>query len=558
VRLPGGLTVYLDVSHVGPSGDLVTPAAPIAPQFGPPTVFSAPLPSGSGARALGLAGAFTAVADDATAASWNPGGLTQLERPEASVVVRHSSEQNRHRSEDDDFRVGDNRFDSTGVNYFSLAQPFQLLRRNWVFSLNYQEAYDFSQRFDADQRQAASRTQTDQRTEAYSRTKTERIVDGIVELDVTSRLTTRKVTTLSQVLGSDMLTGLNFNQEGVVSAISPALAIEATPRCSFGTAVNLYRDFTPEGRPIRSATVARYTGSSRNQADAITTQTTSGDYTYQGVIRWSQLLPFLQDQAVGPTDGSIAPFTDRSASSSDQAVVFDGVYREENAYRNFQGVNATLGGLFTLSRHLSLGLTVDLPWKAEARQSRHLRNIVTTYNADRSQVLDVTETRENQSRDVEFTFPLYAAVGAVWRWTDRLYTTWDVSRTQWSDFSYKAEGEPRVNPLDGTRHGLHDLDDCWSTRMGLEYLCVLRRTEIPLRAGLSWEQRPAIGSPDEYWGLSLGSGISIGQDPGKVILDFAYRYTAGNDVMGSLIPGQSDLTTDVRRQDFFLSGIWHF
>jgi hypothetical protein len=75
---------------------------------------------------------------------------------------------------------------------------------------------------------------------------------------------------------------------------------------------------------------------------------------------------------------------------------------------------------------------------------------------------------------------------------------------------------------------------------------------------LSWEQRPAIGSPDEYWGLSLGSGISIGQDPGKVILDFAYRYTAGNDVMGSLIPGQSDLTTDVRRQDFFLSGIWHF
>ena len=39
---------------------------------------------GSGARALGMGGAFIAVADDATAASWNPGGLIQLETPEIS------------------------------------------------------------------------------------------------------------------------------------------------------------------------------------------------------------------------------------------------------------------------------------------------------------------------------------------------------------------------------------------------------------------------------------------------------------------------------------------
>jgi hypothetical protein len=43
-------------------------------------------PVGSGARALGMGGAFIAVADDATAASWNPGGLIQLETPEVSVV----------------------------------------------------------------------------------------------------------------------------------------------------------------------------------------------------------------------------------------------------------------------------------------------------------------------------------------------------------------------------------------------------------------------------------------------------------------------------------------
>lgn len=47
--------------------------------FGPP-----------GARALGMGGAFIALADDATAAEANPAGLTNLSRPEASVHLRSS------------------------------------------------------------------------------------------------------------------------------------------------------------------------------------------------------------------------------------------------------------------------------------------------------------------------------------------------------------------------------------------------------------------------------------------------------------------------------------
>ncbi|MBN2090703.1 outer membrane protein transport protein [candidate division KSB1 bacterium] len=41
---------------------------------------------GSGARAFGMGGAFIAVADDATAASWNPAGLAQLVKSEISIV----------------------------------------------------------------------------------------------------------------------------------------------------------------------------------------------------------------------------------------------------------------------------------------------------------------------------------------------------------------------------------------------------------------------------------------------------------------------------------------
>src|SRR5579863_3312256 len=37
---------------------------------------------GAGTRAMGLSGAFVAVADDPSAAYWNPAGLVQLEQPQ--------------------------------------------------------------------------------------------------------------------------------------------------------------------------------------------------------------------------------------------------------------------------------------------------------------------------------------------------------------------------------------------------------------------------------------------------------------------------------------------
>ena len=567
IDIPSYGTVYVDVSHVGPGGDLVRPGAPVVPKFGPPAIFSAPLPSGSGARALGLAGAFTAVADDATAASWNPGGLTQLERPEASAVIRHSHEENRHHSDSEAFRVGKNDFGNTGLNYFSLVQPFHLWRRNWVFSLNYQEAYDFSQQFSADLMGASDGVNEQTLTETYRETTVDPIVGtstmggGVVvttaEINVTSYLTTRKTSFLSQILASDMVTSLDFEQEGVINAISPALAIDLTPKIALGTVLNFYNDMTVECRPVRAKTVARYTGSSHGHSDILTRQTTDGTYTYDGTIYWSRLLPFLEDEDIDATSGEYAPFTDTSSSERNDVVVFDGIYEEENEYECFWGINATFGMLCVLNRYFSLGATIDLPWTAEAKQTRNIRNTITTYNEARTQVLDVSETSRRESKDVEFTFPLYCALGVLWRCSNRLYTSLDISHTTWSMFSYKAEGERRTNPLDGTPHGENDVDDCWAARLGVEYLWVLRWTEIPFRAGASWEQRPAVGDPDEYLGCSLGSGISLGRDPGKLIIDFAYMHTWADDVLGSLVPGQN-MSTDLVRNDFFVSGIWHF
>jgi long-subunit fatty acid transport protein len=105
---------------------------------------SSPNPVGSGARALGMGGAFIAVADDATAATWNPGGLIQLETPEISAVFSGIQ-----RTEDKSFTYnpeasGSDSVDDFNINYLSAVYPFTLLDHNMVVSLNYQHLYDFN------------------------------------------------------------------------------------------------------------------------------------------------------------------------------------------------------------------------------------------------------------------------------------------------------------------------------------------------------------------------------------------------------------------------------
>ena len=101
-------------------------------------------PVGSGARALGMGGAFIAVADDATAASWNPGGLTQLKKPECSVVGAFY-----HRGEDLTFGTnpeadGSHSISDSNINYLSASYPFEAFDRNMIVSLSYQHLYDFN------------------------------------------------------------------------------------------------------------------------------------------------------------------------------------------------------------------------------------------------------------------------------------------------------------------------------------------------------------------------------------------------------------------------------
>lgn len=95
--------------------------------------------TGSGARAEGMGGAFIGLADDATALSWNPAGLTQLERPEASLVFRQSFDSYKFTSPSEDLSSSSNH---SVFNFGSFAYPMKIGGKKLTFALAYQNQVD--------------------------------------------------------------------------------------------------------------------------------------------------------------------------------------------------------------------------------------------------------------------------------------------------------------------------------------------------------------------------------------------------------------------------------
>ncbi|MCL4215697.1 MAG: outer membrane protein transport protein [Candidatus Hydrogenedentes bacterium] len=199
--------LYLPCSLALAAAALLLPVAEAQLGGEPLSVNSSPNVVGSGARARGMGGAFIAVADDATAASWNPGGLTQLERPEISLVYSYkvlSEEFSKGLRlwPNDDFSV-----DFDDLNYASVVYPLQrtIAGRNLVFSINYQHKFDFD-------REMSYRI---------------RNLQPVVFPGVGSGI-------------AEFLADADYKLKGSLSSISPAVGFELTNRFSVGMAVNLW------------------------------------------------------------------------------------------------------------------------------------------------------------------------------------------------------------------------------------------------------------------------------------------------------------------------------
>lgn len=113
--------------------------------------------AGSGARAAGMGNAFIAISDDGTAASWNPAGLSQLRRPEFSLVhadSRRTEFLEGYRTLDrlSAFTTLETTNTADNIEFASAALPFTVKRRPVTLQLGWRRLYQFSSRMQGETR----------------------------------------------------------------------------------------------------------------------------------------------------------------------------------------------------------------------------------------------------------------------------------------------------------------------------------------------------------------------------------------------------------------------
>ena len=253
----------------------------------PPNINSTPLPVGSGARAIGQGSAFIAVADDATAASWNPGALMQLERPELSVVGSFLSTQQDFDPGSTGWSLGDEAVSRGDLNYASVAYPFRVFRKNFVAALNYQQIYDFHMNLDFKQ-------------------------------------TTEDLTPPALSHRQD----IDFESKGGVGALTPAISMLVVPKLSVGVAINFYTDEFFGNYAWKQTTKSR--GRGTFEGDNITTAYDSNE-------------TFKNFQAINVTTGILWDIWEKEDKLLTFGAVYDTPYTADvDRITNFKSIS-TLG-----------------------------------------------------------------------------------------------------------------------------------------------------------------------------------------------------------------------
>lgn len=406
-------------------------------------------PVGSGARALGMGGAFIAVCDDATASSWNPSGLVQLETPEFSVVGAWFDrfEENRfshHPEGNAGHGVQKNR-----INFLSFACPAVLWDHHLVFSISYQHLFDFTREWDF----------------------------GLVER-TDSVSAGRKV---------------HFSQDGGLSAIGLSCGMEITPKLSLGLTVNFWED------SIRD-----------NQWKETRTESWDG-------VEKEHNIRFVYDTTTTDT-------------------------------YSFSGMNFNLGGLFRITPALTLGMVVKTPFSADIiHESRYETK---TDFPGASPGAGVSSAQES------LDMPLSFGIGIACRFTDRFTLSGDIYRTQWGDYLLTDADGYEISPLTGKPHEEADVSDTHQVRLGMEYLFYsLKKTNpvvIPLHFGVFYDPMPAEGSPDDSFGVSLGTGFARG----PFVFDLACQYRFANDIRTFIMEGIG-FSQDTEEYTVYASVIFH-
>jgi len=436
-----------------------------------------------------MGGAFIAVADDATAASWNPGGLTQLERPELSLVDNWKSlgedfSDTDYISMEDSFEV-----DFDNINYLSIVYPFRrtILGRNLVASLNYQRKYDFDR-----------------------------------SLDFRARVIGRSYSSIVNILNLSSF-DIDFEQDGHLSALSPAFGFELTDRLSLGMTMNIWD---------------------------------------------SSLVPGNEWERVTERRGVANRFMTFFPRGNRVSAIALGQVNDYEKFEDVEGRNYTFGALYKATERLSIGAVYHTAYSTDVKYTRYTRYAMPF------------GFRYYKS-DLRIEWPSALGVGVAYRFpNDKLTLSLDVTRRDWDSFvqiDRRGGLDARISPITRMNKWASPHDPTYTVRLGAEYVFVdpnrARQKLLPsLRAGLMYDPEPASGrrdawwgvkrgngEPDDYYGVTLGAGLLINN---RVNIDAAYEYRWASGVRKDTLAGagllERDFEADVDQHSFSLSTVIYF
>ncbi len=462
-------------------------------------VSGSPNPVGSGARALGMGGAFIGVADDATAASWNPGGLIQLETPEMSIVLSGDF-LNEKRS----FRLspgasGDYNSSLYDINYLSLVLPFTRLKKNMIVSLNFQTLYSFNKSHNYN----------------YSYRK---LTTTLIESPLFSMETTK-----------DTFGPRHTHQDtdGYLKALSPAFSIQVTPYLSFGITLNW---FSPSlGSKWTTIHNDNLTGT-LNQTMAVTPSPPVAPTVTSSVYSISQSTYYNDEFEFS---SSLNPL---------------GIFNEETSYN--------IGFLWHINSRFTMGGVYKAAYTARVRYHERLGYTQEMINLD--DPLDVVNTymplSETISEIQEMDMPASYGLGLACRFSDEFSMAIDIYRTNWQDFLLRQANGNEISLITGQERSKSNTKPTHQVRIGTEYLFILNNGYVvPLRGGLFYDPEPTENRPDDFYGLTIGTGLTVG----NIVFDTAYQFRWGNDVR-KISLGQEETGQVTRQHSLYFSLIYHF
>ncbi|MEW5801636.1 MAG: outer membrane protein transport protein [bacterium] len=456
-------------------------------------------PVGSGARALGMAGAFIGIADDATAASWNPAGLKHLGRPEISWVKAYSSRKERYEFEESPEASGSYWLSGWNTNYLSLScqRWFWRLRRNLAFSMSYQHLYDFSKKLSAYHWRSIADSESPSQDDSESSSQDD------------SRSPSQDDTKSPY---HDMEYQASYEQSGGLRALCLASSVDVIPsRLTFGLTVNIWSD-----KLFPNEWIEKY------HKDG------------QGILGEDR-------QPVQTHTDVLEKYT-------------------------FCGLNFNLGLLWDIGETLTLGAVYKTPFTADLEHTTiyyrkveysHQETLPSQYNYS---------IRPDHER---LSMPRSYGIGLACQPVDQLVVDIDIYRTEWGEYELlKADGS-RINPVTG-QSGVK-VKPTHQIRFGGEYVWATSKALLPaVRAGVFYDPAPAPNQPDDFYGFSLGFGLTI-RDTKKsalrrkrqkekrdmISIDAAYQYRWGKSVEGETIRGEHS-AAGIDHHLVYLSAIYYF